>query len=121
MVTNNTRFICITIIFALIIIVSGVSPAYSEVSFKDYETLKNTKEFRLFIAGVAEGAGWSNVLLDSHGSKKLFCQPSNLTMSADDLLDIIKREVNANAKVFKSDTPLGLILIKGLVDIYPCK
>jgi hypothetical protein len=121
MAANNARLISIIMIVTLIIIVSGISPAYSEVSFKDYETLKNTKEFRLFIAGVGEGAGWSNVLLESRGSKKLFCQPGNLNLSADDLLDVVKREVNANAKVFKSDTPLGLILIKGLMDIYPCK
>ena len=55
MATSNKKFICITMIFTLIIIVSGVSPAYSEVTFKDYEKLKNTQEFKLFIAGVAEG------------------------------------------------------------------
>ena len=121
MATNNTRFICITMIFALIIIVSGVSPAYSDVRFKDYEKIKNTQEFKLFISGVAEGVGLSNMILDKQGNKKIFCQPSNVTMSADNLLGILQREIDENAKLFKSDTLLGLILIRGLVKTYPCK
>jgi hypothetical protein len=108
-------------ILAVIIIVSGVSPAFSEVSFKDYETVKNTKEFKLYIGGIGEGIGWSNVVLDLRKSKKIFCQPSNLTMSVENLLDILKREIDENGKTFKSDMPLGLILIRGLVKNYPCK
>jgi hypothetical protein len=109
------------VIFALIIIVSGVSPAYSDVRFKDYEKLKNTQEFKLFISGVAEGVGLSNMILDTQGNKKIYCQPSNVTMSADNLLGILQREIDENAKLFNSDTLLGLILIRGLVKTYPCK
>jgi hypothetical protein len=109
------------VIFVLIIIVSGVSPAYSDVRFKDYEKLKNTQEFKLFISGVAEGVGLSNMILDTQGNKKIYCQPSNVTMSADNLLGILQREIDENAKLFNSDTLLGLILIRGLVKTYPCK
>ena len=121
MATNNTKFICITVIFAFIIIVSGVLPAYSQVTFKDYEKLKNTQEFKLFIAGVAEGVVLSNMVLEKQGNKKIFCQPSNATMSGDNVLNILQREIDENAKLFKSDTLLGLILIRGLVKTYPCK
>ena len=121
MATNNTKFICITVIFALIIIISGVSLAYSDVRFKDYEKIKNTQEFKLFIAGIAEGVGLSNMILEKQGNKKIFCQPSNVTMSAANILNILQREKDENAKLFKSDTLLGLILIRGLVKTYPCK
>ena len=36
-------------------------------------------------------------------------------MSGDNVLNILQREIDENAKLFKSDTLLGLILIRGLV------
>jgi hypothetical protein len=118
---NNTKFICIIMIFTLMIILNGVSSAYSQVIFKDYEKLKRTQEFKLFIAGVAEGVSLSNMVLEKQGTKKIFCQPTNATMSADNILNILQKEIDENAKLFKSDTLLGLILIRGLVKTYPCK
>ena len=121
MAANNSRFICITMILVLIIIISFVSPACSEVTFKDYETVKNTKEFRLYLGGIGEGIAWSNMVLDLRQSKKIFCQPSKSSINVENLLDILKKEIDENGKTFKGDTPLGLILIRGLVSTYPCK
>jgi hypothetical protein len=120
MAKNNTRFICTIMILALIIIVGGVSPARS-VDFKDYEKIKDSKEFKLYIKGVGEGISWANTALEARGSKLLFCQPNKLALGSKNYLDILRREIGENADVYKIDTPVEAILLRGIINTFPCK
>ncbi len=115
------KFIFITILFVLIFIVSAVSTALTEVNFKEYKAIKNTKEFNLYLKGVGEGLESANEELAARGSKALYCKPEKETMGVEQYSDILKREVSENAKEICDDMPMGLILLNGLIKNFPCK
>jgi hypothetical protein len=121
MAKNNTRFICTVTILALIIIVGGVSPASSDIRLKDYETFKDTEGFKYYIYGVERGLAWANTTLFTSGSKILYCQPNELALSKEEILDILKREIDKNAGKYTIDTPVELILMYALMRTFPCK
>ena len=117
----KTRFMFITMILALIFLVSAVTTALTEVNFKEYKAIKNTKEFYLYLKGVGEGLEWANEELAARGSKALYCKPEKETMNVEQYSDILIREVTENTKELSDDMPLGLILLNGLIKRFPCK
>ena len=115
------RFMFITMILALIFLVSAVSTARAEMNFKEYKAIKNTKEFHLYLKGVGEGLECANEELAARGSKTLYCKPEKETMNVEQYSDILKREVAENARELSDDMPMGLILLNGLIKRFPCK
>jgi len=117
----KTRFMFITMIFALIITISTVSTALAEVNFKEYKAIKDTKEFKFYLKGVGEGMEWANEELTARGSKLLYCRPEKETIGIEKYSEILKREVTENARELSDDMPVGLILLNGLIKSFPCK
>lgn len=72
-----------------------------------------------FLAGVGAGFGYANSRLGMKGQPLLFCQPSSLTLNAQNYIDLI--ESMARQYDFKQNQPVEVILLIGLEKEFPCK
>jgi hypothetical protein len=61
---------------------------------------------------------WSNVHLKSINQKGIYCQ-SDLGLNADNLINILEKNLNKNPKDGKY--PVEMILLRGLIETFPCK
>ncbi len=101
--------------------------ASADLTLKDYLAMKNDEKRGLYldfyVQGIGEGTAWSNTLLEEKGQPLLYCQPGKLALDYKDYKSIIDKMIeNMKAKnKFKEDWPIGLILMFGLQEAYPCK
>lgn len=124
----------IKIILLLALLVGSV-PATSW-TVKQYESLKvSTNEtdklnLNLFIAGVAEGFQFSNLKLDSIGTSQFYCQPESLIVDDERLKHIIDRQIEIHRKMSHEysgnlpkldEWPVGMLMLEGLIETFPCK
>lgn len=88
----------------------------------DYETLKDTAMFKQYVYGVYAGLGWANAQLSNEKHGLLFCQPEELTLTADQLLSILDRymEDPARKKAMPKDTSLASTTMLSLEHVFPC-
>jgi hypothetical protein len=97
---------------ALMIVLGSISPANSEIDFKDYRDLKNTPAFKTYLNGVGVGYSWANTMLNQRGLPLLYCQPGKLALGADNYADILQREIT-NRSSIKPDDPVETLLLFG--------
>lgn len=98
---------------------------YSDLSVSDYHKLKNTKEIVLYINGVGNGMFWYSTGLKKSAndtSNQLFCVPQNFGLTPDNYMNIFKMELETYKKIYDSmgDVPIGLVLLNGLKNTFPC-
>jgi len=80
--------------------------------------------FSSFLGGVAQGVGYSEVLSQQSGGRRLYCPPGSFVLDADAVKHYVTQELSAlNAlKTGKFDEQeVALLLIVRLRDTYPCK
>jgi hypothetical protein len=68
---------------------------------------------------IQDGLGWANAALNDRHEEKLFCLPPNLAFADEQLVAILRDEVKAYPPLGKY--PVGLVLLKGLERVFPCK
>jgi len=116
------------LLFSILISFSPYS--FGEIIYSDYERWKSSPEtetlINSYISGAEAGFGWANTLLESKEQKPLFCQPRKLSLNIQTTKDIIKEKVKNLLKLGLTQEeidkyPVPLILIKGLIDTFPCK
>ena len=71
--------------------------------------------------GVGIGFFWANAYLDVKKLPELYCQPDNVALKAEDYLGILEAYIEKYRNSYKDDTPLELLLLRGLIERYPCK
>ncbi len=93
---------------------------------KDRSDTMMKERLKLYIDGMGEGISWANNLIKQLYGKKLYCQPENLALNADNYLDILDRQLKKEQKRIKSlgwkdKTVLALFLLDGLQETFPCE
>ena len=93
--------------------------AFSEFDVQGYKKLKNTDPMKIYVEGIGKGAFLSNVHLVVIGQKPFFCPPSKLAITGENYQRILDDGIkNQNAS---SSQYIELILIKELINTFPCK
>jgi hypothetical protein len=64
------------------------------------------------------GMFWSTMQLQSEGKTPLFCQPSKVALTTEQILDMLRREVKETPPL--ADMPYGLAMLKTLEKVFPC-
>lgn len=80
--------------------------------------------YRNQISSIEEGIGWADTHYKKENEnlanfKPLLCLPSNLALTISQLADILERLVKKVPKM--ASLPLGLVLVYGLSDTFPCE
>jgi len=109
------------LVIALMLIgVASSANATMTVIFKYYKAAKSEEKayYKLYLDGLREGIIELNVVLQTR-KQPLFCMPGKLALTDEQAEDIIMRQAE---KVADPDTsPIGFLLIAGLIDTFPCQ
>jgi len=100
----------------------ATAPARAEFFIKEYEKVKDSTAFKMYIEGVGIGYSWANNAIEPK-QYQLFCPPPTLELQEKNYVNILKRELAENKVWISSATnyPVELILLKGLQRTFPCK
>jgi hypothetical protein len=98
-----------------------VSLAKAEVQVKDYDRLKDTAWFKIYMNGVGVGFERVNAYLSEVKRAPLYCQPEKMTLTSEDYLNIIQDSIRKNKDTIKFNYPIEMILLRGLMEKFPCK
>ena len=87
-------------------------------------TLKHYKEFKpkeltrieIYVTGLGDAFSWANTYLEQRSF--LFCQPSKLALGTKNYMRILDDEIQR--KIYKEEHSIGLILLMGLKETFPC-
>lgn len=92
--------------------------------FRQYDqgTVADKNFVKTLIVGIADGLGAANDQLQETGKPMLYCSPASIKFTGDQLIDILRRWVEANrAKAPRIDTaPPAMTLLYALKDAFPC-
>jgi len=116
------RGLLIVFVFAFIVTLCIVSLADAEISIKDYDEVKNAEWFKIYINGVGIGITWANIAVTDKG-QPLYCPPKKLALGAEDYLRIVQDSIEKN-KTLKEKMPtypIEILLLRGLIEKFPCK
>jgi hypothetical protein len=109
------------LVIALMLIGVASSANAATIPLKGYKSPKNADEkafMQMYLDGVREGIVELNVVMRAEGRQPLFCLPGKLALTVEQAEDIMMRQAQ---KMTDSDTsPIGLLLIEGLMDTFPC-
>jgi hypothetical protein len=115
----------VTLIMQLIgyLLIFQASPARAEASASDFIRLLNSEGdaswvARVRVGGIAQGFFWSNAFLTHQGLTSHYCAPERMAMTDEQVIDILKRHVQASPQ--KGSLPVGLVLMDALKEILPC-
>jgi hypothetical protein len=77
-----------------------------------------------FIQGTVNGLAWANGVLAQNGAPPLYCQPSKMALTGEQVLDILNRYLDerlAEKSKKWEGIPLGLGVLFALQEVFPCK
>jgi hypothetical protein len=94
----------------------------SDEIFDLYSDQESRFSILVYFNGLGGGFSWANTQLESLNQQRLFCQPMDLTIGAEDYFKIYRSEYFKNEEIWGSFElqPPGIILLKGLINKYPC-
>lgn len=76
-------------------------------------------QFEAAALNVHIGIGWANSYLASANQEaQLFCQPANATLTGPQVIDLLRRFVQAHSEA--ADQPYGMIILFALREMWPC-
>jgi hypothetical protein len=113
------------IIIVTLLISMGCSAQDKNITPELILGIKNKdKNTMTYITGLGDGISWANGF--SKKQQPVYCPPSHLAMNVENHAQIILREYDANSDAYQkiggnSFNILGLILIRGLENTFPCK
>jgi len=111
--------------FAIFVLLSTVEISHGETSAKVFLEHYDRMEGReKDLWGIVFGQGhngmeWVNSWLESKGRKPVFCTPAKIALTDDQVIDIMRRYVEANSDY--QNHPFGFVLLYALIDAFPCK
>jgi hypothetical protein len=105
-------------------IILSMGDAKAQYKVEDFNKWKDDTSFRMYILGVGNGYTWANIDLEKKKENPLFCPPKKLALTVDNLIhtiDMMIKDTKYGKLISKTDTPIELILLKGLQETFPCK
>jgi hypothetical protein len=76
---------------------------------------------RYHINGIEDGLSWANVASGIRIGVKLYCPPSDLALTDDQIIDILRRFVRTNTSINVEQDRVGSILLIALQQLFPCQ
>ncbi|MGB6210176.1 hypothetical protein [Pseudomonas mandelii] len=78
-----------------------------------------------YLSGIGNGYGWSNAYLTEwRKTPAMFCEPDKLALNGENFKDIleaeIKRSYHPETEEDKTNNPIELLLLMGLIKTFPC-
>jgi hypothetical protein len=67
---------------------------------------------------IEDGMGWANSVLQSRNDQQLYCLPPSLTLTGDQLVNMVRRKVQQIPKL--GEEPVGLVMLFALQEVFPC-
>jgi hypothetical protein len=111
----------VPVLIGLIALVAPMT-LQAEIKLRDYETMKESKEFKIYISGVGRGYYLANASLEYRRHPKLFCPPVNPAVDTANYVDILAREIQDNEKKNSSiDLHVETMLLEALKKMFPCE
>ena len=108
----------------LILTIFFITPAFSSaLTIADYIKHKNSSKYDHYLYGLESGLDWANDYIFQKNNTLIFCKPSELELSADQLRKFIDKELERNSSFYDKykDAPLlGLALRNAYIDNFPC-
>jgi hypothetical protein len=91
------------------------------VIFKDYKAATSDEKafYYLYLDGVRERIAELNVVLEEKRQQPLFCLPKKLELTVEQAEDIMMRQ--AQKMTDPDQLPIGLLLVQGLQNTFPCQ
>jgi len=71
-----------------------------------------------YLSGFESGIGWANAALTQRHDRPLYCVPATLSLTPDQILQILRDELEKVPKLATS--PVGMTLLYGLKETFPC-
>ncbi|MBV9996532.1 MAG: hypothetical protein JO127_15110 [Caulobacteraceae bacterium] len=107
-------------ILALAGALAACGSALAEPSVNEYrgQTAGAKNAGEVWLDGAANGYAWANAQLASQGRAKLYCQPSQTTISHDEAMRIYSEYVERHPEM--GDKPMGAVMLFALEDKFPC-
>lgn len=77
----------------------------------------------VYLFGVGEAYGWTNVMLESRGDQALFCTPRKLRLLSINYVQIANDEITQRrvAHQLPANYTVELALLNGLQRVFPCQ
>ncbi len=75
----------------------------------------------IYLRGLHDGFLWANAELAHDGGTPLFCAPSRLALTTDQLADIVERYADENSDIVTPSDEYGLVALEALQDVFPCQ
>jgi hypothetical protein len=101
----------------------SVAPAYAEASAKLFYGMINEggnskKLASITLDGYFNGYLWANAYNQNIQAPMIYCQPEGLALQLDQEVDIFVRYLNKNPG--EMDTYTGIVVMKALMETFPC-
>ena|ERR1700677_3918125 len=84
----------------------------------DKADLADQQALRRILEWIASGMVLANSDLHSNHRQLIFCQPSKLALTGEQLLDMIQREMQDEPAI--AEYPVGFVVLQSLKKIFPC-
>ena len=116
---------CLATIVLLLMALSSATPARA-VDIADYEEMLASsvavRDMKWYLKGVGDAYGIANAALSSNGKPPLYCQPPHLALNADNLVDIVRLEMESPMapNIRQKKVPVELIVLVALQRSFPC-
>ena len=120
------RILAAVVIIMACVSNSGAEETFKGVSLSSYLESRDTggASFELiksFVNGAADGYSWANIDAEGNWGKQFFCPPEHMAVSMDNYLDMLDEYIKRNKSWLADDTPIQPIMIKSLIDAFPCE
>jgi hypothetical protein len=83
-------------------------PSFADdMSVSDFKFARKSPATREYVAGLGEGMDFLNYKAEKAGNAPFFCRSSNLTLNADNYMNIVDVEIARDPKTNNVDAPCG--------------
>jgi hypothetical protein len=73
---------------------------------------------RDYVQAVAHGVAWANAALNFQKQKPLYCEPEQQNLTGEQVLDILREEIEARPA--SGNFPWPAVVIRALQNAFPC-
>jgi len=89
----------------------------SALSLENFDSLRkeDPEQLMYYLAGVRDGVTWTNTIT----SNPIYCPSKNTSFDIQEVIKIIDATVKTNNT--NRDSPVEMLLIFGLQELYPCQ
>jgi hypothetical protein len=112
----------ITHILTGLLMLAASQAAFCGMTVVDFQAKSKTQAVEAYVLGVAGGLNAANSALVMSKSTPLFCLPPFLKLTTSNYKEIITLGINdlGSNKLDRQSTNIDSILLKKMIELYPC-